>query len=312
VKPSPRVLWSSLRSVRGWLFDPVPVHALLICRVGLGAVLFLAYLSRWPLVDLIYGPEGYAGYGYLQRFPENAAVGWSLVQHFSYLQHWSSGTAIWLLYLVLLISSLCFALGVWPKVTGTMALALHALFVARNPAATWGWATMIKPFLLYTILASSSRQWSVVSWLRNRAGPARAPAEWTCPAWPLRLLQVHIACVFLVVWGRLDEDSWLTGQMLSVALVSRDWARFDIDWFPYLAYMEWAGLTALFLEVGAPIALWIKPIGKYWALALMGMFFTLVVTTSIGWWDFVMMVALTAFLPKQWLERVIGPGTPTD
>lgn len=302
---------SPVPALRRWFFDPVPVHSLVILRIGLGTVLFLAYLMRWPLVDTIYGPDGYAGHSYFQRFPESGPVGWPLVQSFDHLQHVSSDVVIWGLYLALLVSSLCFALGVRPRVSGTIALVLHVLFVGRNPGATWGWATMIKPFLAYAILGASGHPGSAWAWIRRRMGAAVPPAEWTAPAWPLRLAQVHVACVFLALWSRIDKGSWLSGQMLSVALVGREFGRFDIDWFPLLAYLELFGLGALILELGAPLTLWIRPIGKYWALALMGMFFSLVVATSVGWWDFVVLFALTVFLPREWLARVIGPSHRT-
>lgn len=299
--------------MRRWLFGPVPAHSMVLLRIGLGAILFLAYLSAWPLVDTIFGPDGYAGYGYFDRYPESGPVGEPLVHWFYQLQHVSSGATIWALYLALLISSLCFALGAWPRVTGTLALALHMLFHGRNIGAAWGWATMIKPFLLYAILASSGRQASIVGWVRARLGSASPPRsseaeeEWTCSAWPMRLLQVHVSCVFLALWSRIDEASWLSGQMLSEALADRDWARFDIDWFPFLGIVEFFGIGSLILELGAPVALWIRPIRAYYALALMLMFAILVVTTSVGWWDFMMIFALTAFLPERWLRLVVGP-----
>ncbi|MFP6654322.1 MAG: hypothetical protein VCB25_01760 [Myxococcota bacterium] len=301
---------TGFRAVEGWLFDPIPAYSLVLCRVGLGLVLFLAYLSRWPLVELIYGPSGYAGYDYHQRFPENAEVGWAVVQNFNYLQYVSSATPIWILYFLLLASSLCFALGIRPKITGSIAFAIHVLFVDRNPGAAWGWSIMIRPFLLYTILGSRSRHWSLPRWLRERRGAAPVPTDWTCAAWPIRLYQIHLTCVFLVVWGRLDEQSWLTGQMLASALVSRDFGRFDVDWYPYFGLLEYPAMMALILEIGAPFLLWIKPIGKFWALALIGMFFTLAVTTSIGWWDFMVMLSLLMFLPPDWLAWVMRLRTP--
>lgn len=296
-----------MTSLRRWLFDPVPAHGLVVLRIGLGGVLFLAYLLRWPWVDALYGPEGFAGYAYFQRFPESGPVGWPGVQHFDWLQQVPSAAAIWALYLALLLSSLCFAAGVRPKLTGTVALVLHALFLGRNPGATWGWATMMEPFLAYAILGSDGRLGSLPGWLRRRRGTDAEAEDWTLPAWPLRIVQVHVACSFLALWSRIDEGSWLSGQMLAVALVGREFSRLDIDWVPFLGALELAGIAALILELGAPVALWIRPIGKYWALALMGMFLVLVCTTSVGWWDFMMLVALATFLPTEWLARFVGP-----
>jgi hypothetical protein len=294
-------------AIERWLFDPIPAYSLVLCRVGLGLVLFLDYVSRWPLVELLYGPAGYAGYDYHQRFPENGEVGWAVVQNFNYLQYVPSVAPIWILYFLLLASSLCFALGIRPKISGSIALVIHVLFVDRNPAAAWGWSIMIRPFLLYSILGSTNQHWSLPRWWREKRGAAPVSTDWTCAAWPIRLYQIHVTCVFLVVWGRLDEQSWLTGQMLASALVCRDYGRFDVDWYPYLGLLEYPAVVALILEIGAPFMLWIKPIGKFWALALIGMFLTLVVTTSIGWWDFMMMLSFTMFLPPNWLEWLMRP-----
>jgi hypothetical protein len=53
--------------------------------------------------------------------------------------------------------------------------------------------------------------------------------------------------------------------------------------------------------------LWVPKVGRWWALALIGMFATLVVTTAVGWWDFMMLFALTAFLPNEWLAAMLRP-----
>lgn len=294
------------RGLERWLFDPIPTHAIVVCRIGLGSVLFLAYLSCWPLVEVLYGPSGYAGFEFRQRFPENADVGWSLDGRVDLLQQMTTSEPVWVAYLALLTSALLFAMGVRPKLFGTLTLLLHVLFLDRNPGATWGWATMIKPFLLYTILASTPSQWSLTGWWQDLRGNPRPPTRWTCSAWPQRLLQIHVTCVFLVLWSRFDEPSWLSGQTLAFALVNRDFGRFDVDWYPYFESLEIASIGALVLECGAPIALWIKPLRPYWALALIGMFATLVVTTSVGWWDFMMIFVLTTFLPAEWLERLFG------
>ena len=286
-----------------WLVDSVPGHSMVLLRVALGGILFSAYLSRWNVVDIVYGPTGYAGAGYHERFPESGPVGWPLVQSFDQLQYVSSDGVIWFVYLGLLASSLCFALGIWARWTGFLALVFHSPLVGRNPAATWGWATMIKPFLLYTALSVRATHPSILSWMRRRAEGAGAAIDWTCSAWPLRLVQVHASVIFLALWQRVDEASWYSGQMLYVALMSRDWGRVDFDWTPFLGLMEVAGVAAMVLELSAPILLWFRPTRTYCALALIGMFGTLVLTTSVGWWDFMMLFVLATFLPSEWFSR---------
>ena len=214
-----------------WLFDPLPNHALLINRVGLGLVLFLAYGSRIGMIDVLYGPEGMVGAAFFEGYPEEPNVGWPGVYAFTQLRQVQSIEFIYALYTLLLASSLAFAAGLWPRVTGTAALLLHILFVGRNPGATWGWATMIKPFLFYATLAARRDRiacridhWSRRVWPDARVDDRRlAPAPAAGPD-RLRVLRV--------------VGSLRRGQMLSAALVSRDWGRLDIDWFPYFEWLE--------------------------------------------------------------------------
>jgi hypothetical protein len=287
-----------------WLLDPVPAQSMVLLRIGLGATLFLAYLSRWPLVDVLFGPDGFAGFAYYERFPESGPVNWEFMQAFDQLQHASSGALVWTLYGALLASSACFALGIRSRWTGLLALVLHTLFVGRNPASFWGWSTMIKPFLIYAILAARPGHLGVEQWWRRRRGGITAPRDETCSAWPLRLVQFHVACAFFVLWQRVDKESWLSGQMLFAALQCRDWGRIDFDWHPYLGVLEVAGVAALVLELSAAFLLWVPVVRRYCALALIGMFATLVLTTSVGWWDFMMLFALATFLPDTWLRWV--------
>lgn len=291
------------RAFDRWLQDPVPVHPMLLSRIGLGSILFLAYLSRLPLVETLWGPSGYAGYEYRQRFPEATNVGWYLHSRFDVLTNIASGELIWALYFTLLLCAALFALGIRPKITGSILLVLHVLFLDRNPGATWGWSTMMKPFLLYTVCAARADHWSIRHWWQARRGQPVDAISWTMSAWPLRLLQLHVLCVFMVVGTRFEEGSWLAGQGLAAAMVNRDWARLDVDWFPYFDWLKLPGLGAFVLEGLAPAALLIRPLRTPWTLALIAMFVTLVLTTSVGWWDCMMIVVLCTFLPQTWLER---------
>jgi hypothetical protein len=63
--------------------------------------------------------------------------------------------------------------------------------------------------------------------------------------------------------------------------------------------------ASLFLEVVAPIALWIPTIGPITALGLIILHAALEISTTVGWWQIVMMSAVTVFLPATWTHRTL-------
>jgi len=291
--------------VAAWLFGPAPQHAMVVLRIALGSILLSCYAWRFPYVPVLYGPEGFAGPSYVAPLGLEGPLVRNLLDPFYVLQHVASPALVWGLYALLLGASLAFVLGWRTRASGAVALALHLIFYARNPWAYWGWGRMLVPFLLYAVLAPSGRYFSLdaLRRRRRRGGAPLPPRRWQATAWPLRLVQLHVCTQYLALWPRLESETWLHGRMLFAALVNRHYGRFDFDWVPHQELLAVLGVTALVLEVGAPIALWLPRVGGFWALALMGLHLNIELTATVGWWNWLMIAALVAFLPEGWLLR---------
>ena len=110
--------------------------------------------------------------------------------------------------------------------------------------------------------------------------------------------------MYFVLWDRLATPSWQQGHLLYAALVDRSFARFEFDWTPYTGVLAVLCLAALFLEVCAPVLLWVKGIGRYWALLLIGFHLGIEISATVGWWNWMMITALLTFLPREWFEWV--------
>ena len=107
-------------------------------------------------------------------------------------------------------------------------------------------------------------------------------------------------------WNRLDEASWLDGEMIFVALTNRTFGRIDVNWLPYRGLLHAVSLGPLVLEAIAPIALWLPRVGPLVALGLMAMHLGIELTANVGWWQLMMMTVLTTFLPTAWLAAAHG------
>lgn len=283
-----------------WFLDPQPLHALVGARVILGLTLFATYLGRAHVVPDYFGPAGFAGHDFYARNPAADPLHPFMAEPLRALVSVSSVEAIWIAYGLALVAALAFAAGAWTRLSGVLLLVLHALFYARNPFCWDGsWAGFILAPLFYCVVAPSGRHLSLDAWRRRQepgAGAGAAPG-WLAPGWPLRLLQIHTCAMYAAAgWSRLDKASWLHGDMVYIALTGMTHSRLGIDW-DALRGLLMAGTWAAFLLEGlAPFVLWIRGIGRWWALALVGLHLSLELLTNVGFWSWVMVAGLLAFL----------------
>jgi hypothetical protein len=281
--------------LRAFWFGLVPVAPMAVARVLLGGTLLIAYLWLLPSFDRLLGPDGLLGAGFHDQVP-GPTVGRSTTASFRAFQHLDSLTALRVLYAVLLVACLLFTVGYRTRLTGAVALLLHLGFHGRNEFVFWGWAEIVSPFVLYVLLAPSHRRFSVDAWLAGRHDRDRAAA--TMPAWPLRLLQLHVCTLYVTTsWSRLDNPHWRDGSMLERILADGTFSR-----LPALGAAPGWLLTALTfaawgLELVAPVGLASRQLRTPTALALIGMHAMLELLTKVGGWNLVMTAGLLTFLP---------------
>lgn len=293
------------RAVDRFFFAPLPQQGMVACRIGFGALLFVAYAARITSVPELYGPRGVGGFEIARRLPD-VGFGRVLDTPLRWLVFNPSDTLVWALYALLLVSALAFAVGAFTRPAGVALLLLHSLFVARNQYAYTGWAWMVKPFLLYAILAPTGRWCSVDAW--RRRGRDVSAEGWLGPGWPVRLLQIHVCAMYAVAGGtRLTDPGWLHGEMLFVLLTDRSYARFDADWHTWIPLLAPLSYVAFLAEPLAPILLWLPRVRTVMVLLLMALHLGLEICGRLGWWQWLMLTALLVFLPPGWIGRALAP-----
>lgn len=278
-------------AVQSWYFDPAPVAPLVVCRMGLGLIMVLAYAFYWPHVEPVFGARGLSAY---------LGDGTALIHRHT-----------WWVYWTLIVAASAFTVGLLTPVAGMVTIACHLSFLEATRLHTWGWAPTVPAFLFYTSISPAWARCSVDRWILDRVRRKRGkPAVEMnrAPAWPMRLMQVHIAATYVgAAWHRIHDGAWWRGEMVYEALTFTFFARFpDLDWFamrPVLALACWA---VWLLELSAPLLLWVPRTRVVWALGLMAMHAGLELTATIGWWQYMMMVVLFVFLPADWSEAIVG------
>lgn len=314
--------WS--RRVEGWFFDSVPVHAMVLNRFILGGVLFLHAVSRLPEFDVLYGGESGAWSTAYREFVAGSVVGdrigqvVGVVSALARLGSEPREIVLVTIYGVLLVASLAFALGLFTRTAGVIAVALHMLLVAVHPLANWDWSRMVVPFTAYVIFSQAGDHVSVDAWRRRRRAKGPSPSG-MAPAWPMRLMQIHVAAMYFNSgFARIDDPMWLEGNALHVALGVTIYTRFNLDLIllgPALRLLSYATFV---LEPASAILLWVPRVRTLFALTMISMHGMLEILTNVGWWNYLMIGGLLTFLPPPWIARLlptargdeIGQGDP--
>ena len=298
-----------LDRARAWLFDPLPMHAMVANRIILGAVVLSSYLIRLPAYSLLYGSDSVAWFPLYRGFAEDywrpaLAPLVTLVAELGLARH------VWMLFALLLVASLSFCLGYRTRLAGGITFVLHNFFWALNPDTSWGWPLMLSSFLLYATLAPSGHYCSIDAWRKTRREGIPPPpvSRWVASAWAMRLLQINVCTMYLVAgWSRIDQPGWLEGIMLLEAATNPS-ARIVTDWLRFQPILRVLTYFVFVLEPLAPFGLWIKPLRTWFALSLIAMHLGIELLVDVGWWNYVLISGLLCFLPPSWLQAVFARG----
>lgn len=286
---------------------PQPQSAMALCRFVFGISLGLHYLSVLPQLGSTYGPDSIGGARFHEHVPWATGIARLTANTFEILSYVNFPTLFQILLATVFFASLAFAAGFKTRYAGTLALIIHTLLHGHSEYSFWGWGEMIKPFFLYVLFSDSGRWYSVDSWLRERQ--LKPQGEWVGPGWPVRLVQIHVSMMYLqTAWIRLDDPNWLNGSMLQGILTDSIFSRVDSDFMNLKIPLQILCYLAWLIELAAPITLWLNWLRIPTAILLILMHVGLELTTLVGYWNFIMIAAISTFLCHHRVKLSIPPG----
>lgn len=259
-----------------------------ICRIGFGFSLVFHYVSIAINHQNIFGPDGLFGYRFYSTMPNMLAYDYPFTKNFLWLRHIENPNLMTAFFSIEVLAAFFYAIGAWPRFWGCIALILHSLLSAENSFAFWGWAHQLVPFMLYTLCSKTICDYSIFG---------RCSINYqTDQVWPVRLMQIHIAILYYVVgWYRIGDPVWVNGSALQMILSTAAFGRYRGDLMPWSTLLKAMTHLSWLLELSAPILLWPKISRKYYALALITMHLGLETLSTVGYWNFVMISALSVF-----------------
>ncbi len=288
-----KISWSSIRKTvssdwKDWndfWFAPQAWEPLVVARIGLGASMLAAYLLYAPYVDVLFGPDGLGAY----TMGKN---------HFIREHTWS----VWWMVIV---SSFCFMIGLGTKLSGALLIAGHLIFIEPGRFFSWGWVPTLPAFAGYLTIGPSNARYSVDAWIKAKFFHSSPPEH--VEGWCMRLVQAHIIAIYLGAgWHRIGDIAWMRGEMVYDAVTYAYFSRFPgVDWSMFKWPLVVANYVVWGLELMAPVGLIMRETRLWFAIGLWGMHFGLEATSTIGWWQLMMMSVLFTFFPVSWSKRLL-------
>jgi hypothetical protein len=262
------------------LFAPESPRRMAVMRIGLGLILFLDAVMRWPYVVELYSRDGMPMPLYPDTFLEPYALGANACVFF---------------YGLMLFVLLSVVVGWQTRLSLLAAFVLTAWFGLLDSAGTFKKYSAISLHLL--LLLSFSESAAILS-VDSRLGGSRKKWVRLTPAWPRRLMQFLIASVYLgAVITKIRLPDFGTGDLMMFSLLDDRWGG---NWLgmwlstrPKLLMLVSYG--TVLLEMAGALLLWNSRTRLPMLVSLVLFHFSIAATMHVGVFSPVMIVALLAF-----------------
>jgi len=291
--------------VRFWS-EPIRAEPLALFRILVGgSMLVMLLLSHLPRLAGDIGPDGLcplepieARLDRSQRFclvrgPHNlpyAEEAFSARTVARWRDWGNTGAGAFTLLALWALALAGLTVGAGTRLCAVVAWALTVSFHLRLPWLINGGDRLYRHALFYLMIAPAGATWSVDAWLRCRLGLQLAGAV-LIPPWSVRLIQIHLAYLYLhtglgKVWDGEWTEDWLGGEalywLLNDLAMSR-WSYLDVPVPLWLCKVgSWGTLV---FEIGFPVAVvlgWLRP---WWLLAGVAFHVGIFLTTEVGWFS---------------------------
>ncbi len=227
---------------RFW-FSGEPPENLDLIRITLGVAMFVSFGASSGGFFEFYGNEGWVPLG--SSF---------------FTQRWQ-----WMaLHAVFLVSLGAFAVGLGTRWVKWVVLAIHLIYMRRNPAILYGADVLAQNLLVILAVAPIGGNFSLDRYLASRmSGTTKrdvreSPVD---PRWAsacIRLVQVLMVVVFLSsgLW-KLKNEAWWSGDAVWISMTRFEFMNGAFMWLAHShSLLNVISYAALALEISYPFFIW--------------------------------------------------------
>ncbi len=297
--------------INGFFFARSSAAGLGAMRIAWAGVALLFFLFQFRDVAVFYGDGGIMPRAFLNLVVRDA---W----YFTVLGFTGDPSAVFGIYLLLLLSLLLSMLGVWPRLTTILGFLLMCSFHERNMYVLGGGDTLLRaigfilcvsPGIRALSLSRAWEQWKHWKATRTYLKPV------TAYAWTYRLVLWQALVVYLMsLWWKLLGTTWHAGTATEIALhhpLFSRWPEFSENLLPILPFVTYATLAFEFLWIIMLLPRQWRPVPAKLSLLAAGVLFhlSILVLMDAGSFSLAMMALYCGLLRKEdiaWMKRIIN------
>jgi hypothetical protein len=275
-----------LNAWRTFWFRPEPAYTLGLMRIAFGALTIAWALSFSLDLSDLFGTNGVLPDG-----PRDPYM-WSV------FEHWHDDRALFVGWVVLLLSAFALTVGWHTRLASIAACVLILSFQHRDPSAFNSGDMLIRIEALFLALAPSGAALSLDQ--RRRTGIFWS-AQMRAP-WVIRLMQIQVSVLYLAsVRWKLSGAAWPEGTAVAYALRLKDMLIAPVpQWFienPLLINVATWGALAVELSLG--VLVWNCRLRPWVLLAGVGMHTSIMLTMGVGFFTPAVFVLYLAFISPE-------------
>ena len=285
---------------RFW-FNPTDPATLGFIRICTGLMLLYSH-AVWSIDFMaFFGPDGFFSTDYLKEFHGTNAA-WS---HFNWIE---SPVTLWAIHIVALAVFASFAAGLFTRATGWLAFLFMVSYCNRASSALFGLDEILSFLTLYLAIGPSGAAYSIDEWVRKRKGRAVETINLVSANIAVRLIQVHLALVYLFAGlGKLKGSTWWNGNAIWYSFASYDYQTLDMTWmseFPYL--FQVMTHVALIWEVSYAFLVWNRMTRPIYILLSIPVHLGIGICMGMMTFGIIMIVANMSFVAPQFFRGMLS------
>lgn len=300
-----------LQRLNGFFFARSSASGLGAMRIAWAGVALLFFLFQWKDVTMFYSDEGIMPRAFLHLVARDS---W----YFSALGFTGDPSAVFGVYLLLLLALLLSMLGVWPRLTTILGFLLMSSFHERDMLVLGGGDTVLRatgfilcvsPGIRALSLTRAWEQWRHWKETRTYLKPV------TAYAWTYRLVLWQAITIYLTsFWWKMLGTTWHAGTATEIALhhpLFSRWPEFAENLLPILPFVTYATLLFELLWILLLLPRQWRPVPLKLSVLAFGLLFhlSILILMDAGSFSLAMMALYCGLLREEdiaWMKRVLN------
>jgi hypothetical protein len=289
--------FKAYRFVRDFFLTKESALKVAVFRIAFGIALLITELLWLPNLQAYFSDSGY--------FPSNLIQGQLGPLYISVLHYVYSPSAINLIFAFLMVATVLFIFGIWSRPLSVLIWILLLSFEHRDLLVTYGGDRLLRILAFYVMFLRTD-----AALVPKFARPSQENWSPGVPGWPMRLIQVQIAMVYLfTAILKLRDPLWIAGTAVYWTMNNLNFGLFNFLWLGHYGWLvNLATFGTIAVELSFAFLIWRsstrRPMLLAGALIHVGIMFTM----NVILFSQIMLLLYVAFLTEddlRWAVRFL-------